>query len=172
MTEECRTFFFVASLSNEYLASTSVETRPGTIWRISRPNSTSCTRLNISFRSRRGLVPRGRPRTEDRRGPSQYSRGGQWCAQAGTRGHCRVNRTFSSQYNRSPGVRDERKRDPTDPPFSLPYLTATSIKRAYSGCLTAARIKEGLVVESWGVYALRLSSRARKRVDDETRVSL
>ena len=36
-----RTFALVASLSNESLASTSVETRPGTIAKISFPNSTS-----------------------------------------------------------------------------------------------------------------------------------
>ena len=36
-----RTFALVASLLNESLASTSVETRPGTIFKISFPNSTS-----------------------------------------------------------------------------------------------------------------------------------
>ena len=40
-TNSCRTLAFVASLSKERRASTSVETRPGTIARISLPNSTS-----------------------------------------------------------------------------------------------------------------------------------
>jgi hypothetical protein len=42
VSEEGLTLALVAALSNERLASTSVETRPGTISRISRPNSTSC----------------------------------------------------------------------------------------------------------------------------------
>ena len=40
-TKPVYTFAFVASLSNERRASTSVDTRPGTIARISLPNSTS-----------------------------------------------------------------------------------------------------------------------------------
>lgn len=40
--ETQRTLRMLASLSNENRASTSVETRPGTIFRISLPNSTSC----------------------------------------------------------------------------------------------------------------------------------
>ena len=34
----------------------------------------------------------------------------------------------------------------------LPFSTAASIKLAYSGFLDAARMREGLVVASWGLY--------------------
>src|SRR3569833_913656 len=40
----------------------------------------------------------------------------------------------------------------TDPPFFLAYSMATSISLAYSGLLAACRIREGLVVASWGLY--------------------
>jgi hypothetical protein len=39
-----------------------------------------------------------------------------------------------------------------EPPFFLPYSTALSIKAAYSGFLLAARMREGLVVASCGLY--------------------
>merc|ERR1712144_112142 len=37
-------------------------------------------------------------------------------------------------------------------PWLLPYSTATSISLAYSGFLDAARMRDGLVVASWGLY--------------------
>lgn len=39
----------------------------------------------------------------------------------------------------------------TYPPFSLAYATETSISLAYSGFLTAARMRDGFVVASWGL---------------------
>jgi hypothetical protein len=81
-----------AWVSKEKRASTSVETRPGMIWRISLPNS--------------------------------------------TRRRSRVLSTCSSM----------------EPPFSLPKARAASTSLAYSGFLEAARIREGLVVASWGLY--------------------
>lgn len=36
--------------------------------------------------------------------------------------------------------------------WSLPYATATSISLAYSGFFDAARMREGFVVASWGLY--------------------
>ena len=79
-------------LSNEKRASTSVETLPGTILRISFPNS--------------------------------------------TKSRSRVASTCSSM------------------PFAcdLPYSTATSMSFAYSGFFDAARIKDGFVVASCGLY--------------------
>jgi hypothetical protein len=38
------------------------------------------------------------------------------------------------------------------PPVFLPYSTALSMRAAYSGFLEAARMREGLVVASWGLY--------------------
>lgn len=38
------------------------------------------------------------------------------------------------------------------PSFSFPYATATSMSLAYSGFFAACRIREGLVVASWGLY--------------------
>ena len=38
------------------------------------------------------------------------------------------------------------------PTLSLPYATALSINFAYSDFLDAARISEGFVVASWGLY--------------------
>jgi len=43
------------------------------------------------------------------------------------------------------------ERERTHPPLFLAYSTATSMRRAYSGFLTAARMSEGLVVASWGL---------------------
>jgi hypothetical protein len=37
-------------------------------------------------------------------------------------------------------------------PCFLPYSTATSINLAYSGFFAAARMRDGLVVASWGLY--------------------
>jgi len=37
-------------------------------------------------------------------------------------------------------------------PCFLPYSTAASMSFAYSGFFDAARINEGLVVASWGLY--------------------
>ena len=82
----------LAFLSKENLASTSVETLPGTIFKISLPN---CTRRLSSVAS-----------------------------------------TCSS----------------TVLPCCFPYSTAASISFAYSGFLAAARISEGLVVASCGLY--------------------
>jgi hypothetical protein len=76
----------------ENRASTSVETFPGTMAKISLPNSTK----SLS----------------------------------------KVASTFSSMVE----------------PCSFPYATATSISLAYSGFLDAARIREGLVVASCGLY--------------------
>ena len=87
-----RALALVPSLSKERRASTSVETLPGMIWRISLPNST-------------------------RRRSRQAS-------------------TWVS----------------TSPPLLLAYSTATSMSLAYSGFLEAARMREGLVVASWGLY--------------------
>lgn len=87
-----RALFTEASVSKEKRASTSVETLPGTIFKISVPN---CTR-RLS----------------------------------------RVASTCSS----------------TVLPCFLPYSTAASISLAYSGFLDAARMSEGLVVASWGLY--------------------
>lgn len=81
-----------ALVSNDRWASTSVETLPGMILRISVPNST-------------------------RRRSSASS-------------------TCSS----------------AEPPLPLAYETALSIRAAYSGFLEAARMREGLVVASWGLY--------------------
>ena len=88
----CRALFTEASVSNEKRASTSVETLPGMILRISLPN---CTRRLSKVAS-----------------------------------------TCSS----------------TLLPCFLPYSTAVSISFAYSGFLDAARMREGLVVASWGLY--------------------
>lgn len=88
----CNAFSTEAFLSNESLASTSVDTRPGTMFKISLPNCTS--RLS------------------------------------------KVASTFSSR----------------ELPCFFPYSTATSMSLAYSGFLEAARIREGLVVASWGLY--------------------
>ena len=79
-------------MSKEKRASTSVETLPGTMAKISFPNS--------------------------------------------TKRRSRVASTFSSMLE----------------PLSLPYATATSMSLAYSGFFEAARIKDGLVVASWGLY--------------------
>jgi len=79
-------------VSKENLASTSVETFPGTTFKISFPNS--------------------------------------------TRRRSRVASTFSS----------------TSFPCSLPYATAVSISLAYSGFFEAARMRDGLVVASCGLY--------------------
>jgi len=81
-----------ASVSKEKRASTSVETLPGTILRISLPNCTS-----------------------------------------------RLSSVQSTLCSRSF-------------PCSLPYLTAASISFWYSSFFDAARISEGLVVASWGLY--------------------
>lgn len=81
-----------ALVSKENRASTSVETLPGTIARISRPNSTR-----------------------------------------------RRSRAWSTCWSRSP-------------PCSLPQAIEESMSLAYSGFLAAARIREGLVVASWGLY--------------------
>jgi hypothetical protein len=88
-----RAFFTEASVSKEKRASTSVETLPGMILRISFPN---------------------------------------W-----TRRLSSVASTWSSTLL---------------PPCSLPYLTAASMSLAYSSFFDAARIREGLVVASWGLY--------------------
>jgi hypothetical protein len=88
----CRALFTEASVSKEKRASTSVETFPGMILRISFPN---------------------------------------W-----TRRLSNVASTCSSMSL----------------PCFLPYSTAASISLAYSSFLDAARIKEGLVVASWGWY--------------------
>lgn len=42
----------------------------------------------------------------------------------------------------------------THPPCSFAYLTAISMREAYLGSLTAARIKDGFVVASCGWYCL------------------
>jgi hypothetical protein len=86
-------FFTDASVSKEKRASTSVETFPGMILRISLPNCTS----KLS----------------------------------------NVASTWSSMLL---------------PPCFLPYSTAASMSFAYSSFLDAARIREGLVVASWGLY--------------------
>jgi hypothetical protein len=88
-----RAFFTDASVSKEKRASTSVETLPGMILRISLPN---------------------------------------W-----TRRLSNVASTWSSMLL---------------PPWDLPYATASSMSLAYSSFLDAARIREGLVVASWGLY--------------------
>jgi hypothetical protein len=88
----CRALSTDPLMSNENRASTSVETFPGTICKISLPNS--------------------------------------------TKRRSRVASTFSSIVL----------------PWSLPYATATSMSLAYSGFLVAARMREGLVVASWGLY--------------------
>jgi hypothetical protein len=87
-----RAFFTEASVSKEKRASTSVETFPGTILRISLPNWTS--RLS------------------------------------------RVQSTCCS----------------TSFPCFLPNSTAASISFWYSSFLDAARMSDGLVVASWGLY--------------------
>lgn len=81
-----------AFVSKEKRASTSVETLPGTMFRISLPN---------------------------------------W-----TRRLSSVASTWSSMLS----------------PCFLPQATAASISFSYSGFLEAARISEGLVVASWGLY--------------------
>ena len=81
-----------ASVSKEKRASTSVETLPGTILRISLPNCTS-----------------------------------------------RLSNVASTWFS-------------TSFPCALPYLTAASISFWYSSFLDAARMSEGLVVASWGLY--------------------
>jgi len=88
----CRALLTEASVSNEKRASTSVETLPGMILRISLPNCTS--RLSS------------------------------------------VASTCSSMSF----------------PCFLPYWTAVSISFWYSSFLDAARMSEGLVVASWGLY--------------------
>lgn len=88
----CRALLTEPFVSKENRASTSVETFPGTIFKISFPNSTK-------RRSRAASV-------------------------------------FSS----------------ISLPWVLPYSIATSISLAYSGFLDAARMREGLVVASWGLY--------------------
>ena len=88
----CSALSIEACVSKEKRASTSVETLPGMMDRISLPNSTSS-------RSRQASV----------------------CSSS-------------------------------EPPFSLAYLTATSISLAYSGFLAAARMREGFVVASCGLY--------------------
>jgi hypothetical protein len=88
----CSALLTDASVSKEKAASTSVETLPGMMFRISFPNCTS--RLS------------------------------------------NVASTCSS----------------TVEPCFLPYSTAASISLAYSGFLEAARMSEGLVVASWGLY--------------------
>ena len=80
------------SSSNENLASTSVDTLPGTIFKISLPNCTSRLSSVASILSSRSL------------------------------------------------------------PCFLPYSHASSMSLAYSGFLEAARIKDGLVVASCGLY--------------------
>jgi hypothetical protein len=87
-----RAFSTEAFVLKEKLASTSVETLPGMMFRISLPNSTS-----------------------------------------------RRSRAASTLESISP-------------PLPLPYSTARSISLAYSGFLEAARMREGLVVASWGWY--------------------
>ena len=89
MCSALSTLAFVSKLKR---ASTSVETFPGTIFRISEPNCTS--RLS------------------------------------------RVASTWSSM----------------DLPWALPYATASSISFAYSAFLEAARMRDGLVVASCGLY--------------------
>lgn len=88
----CRALFTDCSVLKENRASTSVDTLPGMMLRISLPNCTS--RLS------------------------------------------NVASTFSSMLL----------------PCFLPYSTAASISFAYSGFLDAARMSEGFVVASWGLY--------------------
>ena len=88
----CRALSTLFSVEKENLASTSVETFPGTIFRISVPN---CTRRLSNVAST--------------------------CS-------------FKSF------------------PCFLPYSTAASMSLAYSGFLDAARINDGLVVASCGLY--------------------
>ena len=88
----CSAFSTLRFSSNDIFASTSVDTLPGTIFRISFPNCTS--RLSS------------------------------------------VASTCSS----------------TDPPCFFPYSHASSMSFAYSGFFEAARIKDGLVVASCGLY--------------------
>jgi hypothetical protein len=88
----CRALSTEPLVENENRASTSVETFPGTIAKISFPNS--------------------------------------------TRSRSRAASTFSSVVL----------------PCSFPYATAMSISLAYSSFLEAARIREGLVVASCGLY--------------------
>lgn len=88
----CRALSTEALVSNERLASTSVETLPGTTLRISLPNSTR-----------------------------------------------RASRALSTCSS-------------TEPPCFLAEATASSISLAYSAFLEAARMREGLVVASWGLY--------------------
>jgi hypothetical protein len=88
----CRALSTDPLVSKENRASTSVETFPGTIFKISLPNST---------KSRSSVAS-----------------------------------TFSSMLL----------------PLSFPYATALSMSLAYSGFLAAARMREGLVVASWGLY--------------------
>jgi hypothetical protein len=78
--------------SNDIFASTSVDTLPGTIFKISHPN---CTSRSSSVAS-----------------------------------------TCSSMFF----------------PCFLPYSHAASISFAYSGFFDAARMRDGLVVASWGLY--------------------
>jgi hypothetical protein len=88
----CSAFSTLALVSNENLASTSVDTLPGTIFKISLPN---CVNKLSSVAS-----------------------------------------TCSSMSL----------------PCCLPYATASSMSLAYSGFLDAARIRDGLVVASCGLY--------------------
>jgi hypothetical protein len=88
----CSAFLTDSSVLNEKRASTSVDTRPGTILRISHPN---CTRRLSSAASTCASMPA---------------------------------------------------------PLFLPYSTALSIRAAYSGFLAAARISDGFVVASCGLY--------------------
>ena len=97
-------------MSKEKRASTSVETFPGTICRISFPNSTSRRSSVESIFSSKSL-------------PCVF--------------HC--------QYVQ--GVRNLSTLT-----WSLPYSTAMSISLAYSGFLDAARMREGFVVASCGLY--------------------
>jgi hypothetical protein len=87
-----RAFLTEAWVSKEKRASTSVETLPGTMARISLPNSTR-----------------------------------------------RRSRAWSTWASMSP-------------PCCLAQAMAVSVSLAYSGFLEAARIREGLVVASWGLY--------------------
>ena len=88
----CRALSTEPLVSKENRASTSVETFPGTIFKISLPNS--------------------------------------------TKRRSRVASTFSSSVL----------------PCFIPYSIATSWSLAYSVFFDAARIREGFVVASWGLY--------------------